>query len=241
MTTYHNLVHAPVNASYVLPARPSGQSLLVTKPVDADPSPLIAGAAARGLGRRFSTQAQSLEILLSEVRERLARLDGLLVEGSRAQLKDAVRDVENVVDWCDALQAGLASETDKAAQGLEPIDLVDLCQQQAASMQSVDDPITVAAKDHVTYWGDQAKLVNLIQNGLTLVSERTGGLGLRCVEVAAIRGATLVRIFSRGEPQGDLDPDVVDLFRRAVEKVGATVVPDELGPGGAGLVLRLPG
>lgn len=73
-----------------------------------------------------------------------------------------------------------------------------------------------------------------------LVAERTGGLGLRCVEVAAMQGAAMVRIFSRGEPQGDLDQDVVDLFRRAVEKVGATVLPDELGPGGAGFVLRLP-
>ena len=240
MTTYQNLVHAPINGSYVLPARPSGQSLLVTKPLTADPSSVTAGAVARRLGQRFSTQAESLELLLTEVRERLANLDALMVEGSRAQLKGAVRDVVNVVDWCDALQADLAGETDKAAQGLEPIDLVDLCRQQATSLQGPDDPITVSVKNHVIYWGDQAKLANLIQNGLMLVSERTGGLGLRCVEVAAIQGASLVRIFSRGEPQGDLDPDVVDLFRRAVEKVGATVVPDELGPGGAGLVLRLP-
>lgn len=240
MTNYQNLVPAPSNGSYVLPARPRGQSLLVTKPVNADSPALTAGAVARGLGQRFATQAQSLELLLTEVRERLANLDALIVEGSRAQLKGAVREVVNVVDWCDALQADFAGETDKAAQGLEPIDLVDLCRQQATSLQGPDDPITVAVKNHVIYWGDQAKLAKLIRNGLMLVAERTGGLGLRCVEVAAMQGASTVRIFSRGEPQGDLDPDVVDLFRRAVEKVGATVLPDELGPGGAGFVLRLP-
>lgn len=240
MTTYQNLVQAPVGRSYVLPVPPLGQSLLVTKPADESRSQTDSGAAARGLGQRFSTQAQSLELLLTEVRERLAHLDTLVIEGSPAQLKGAVRDVVDVVDWCDALQEDLASETGKAAQGLEPIDLVDLCRQQAAALRGSDNPITVSAKNYVVYWGDRAKLASLFQHGLMLVSERTGGLGLRSIEVAAIRGAAQVRIFSGGEPQADLDQDVVDLFRRAVEKVGATVMPDELGPGGAGLVLRLP-
>ena len=69
---------------------------------------------------------------------------------------------------------------------------------------------------------------------------RTGGRGLRCIEVYSDGEVPCLRVCSRGEPVTEIDPDIVDLFRTASENTGALVVPDNLGPGGAGFVLRLP-
>jgi hypothetical protein len=238
MTTDRNSVLAPADGSYVLPAPPRGYDLLVTK--SAEPSSLLfPGAIASGLGQRFQSQAQSLDLLLTEVRDRLERLDGAIAEDSRAQLKGAVRDVVRVVDWCDALRQELDAESAKAVEGLEPIDLVVLCERQANALQGLTDPIAVMSSKQVVYWGDRNKLQFVMQKALELVWARTGGQGLRCIEVSAEDGVPSIRVCSRGEPARDIDPDVVDAFREAVDDVGATVVPDELGPGGAGLVLRL--
>ncbi|MFT6081066.1 MAG: hypothetical protein ACJAQZ_003134 [Planctomycetota bacterium] len=239
MTTDRNTVLAPADTSYVLPAPPRGYDLLVTD--GGKPSPLLsAGAIASALGQRFQSQAQSMDLLLIEVRGRLEQLDGAIAEDSRAQLKGAVRDVVRVVDWCDALRKELDAESSKAVEGLEPIDLVDLCEQQANALQGLTDPIAVLSSKQVVYWGDRNKLAFLMQKALKLVWARTGGQGLRCIEVSSEEGVPSIRVCSRGEPAREIDPDVVDAFREAVDYVGAAVVPDELGPGGAGLMLCLP-
>lgn len=239
MSTDRNPVLDTVDGNYVLPAPPRGYDLLVTGSDDAKPA-LATGAVARALGQRFGSQAQSLDLLLSEVRDRLEQLDQAIAEDTRAQLKGAVRDVVRVVDWCDALRQELDTESAKAAEGLEPVDLVAMCEQQANALQGLTDPIAVLSSKQVVYWADRNKLAFLVQKALELVWARTGGSGLRCIEVQAEEGVPSIRVCSRGEPSPDIDPDVVDAFRGAVDFVGATVVPGELGPGGAGLVIRLP-
>lgn len=239
MTTDRNPVLDPADPSYVLPAPPRGHDLLIT---DSGESPPLqrSGATTRALGQRFHAQAQSLDLLLTEVRDRLEQLDGAIAEDSRAQLKGAVRDLARVVDWCDALREEFEVESARASEGLEPIDLVELCEQQANALQGLTDPIAVLSGKHIVYWGDRGRLMHVIQKALELVWARTGSQGLRCIEVDSHDGAPSIRVCSRGEPARDIDSDVVDAFRAAVDGFEATVVPDELGPGGAGLVLRLP-
>ena len=239
MTTNRNLVLNPVDGSYVLPAPPRGFDLLVMD--GGESSPLLgAGAIASALGQRFQSQAQSLDLLLTEMRGQLERLDGVIAEASPAQLKGAVRDVVRVVDWCDALRLDLADESAKAVDGLQPIDLLALCEQQANALQGLVDPITVLPSQQVVYWGDRNRLTILIEKALELVWARTGGQGLRCIEIGSEAGVPSIRVCSHGEPTKAIDRDVVDAFREAVDYVAATVAPDELGPGGAGIMLRLP-
>jgi hypothetical protein len=239
MTTNRNPVLDSVDGSYVLPAPPRGLDLLVVRGGERS-SLLGTGAVASALGHRFQTQAQSLDLLLTEIRAQLECLDGAIAEDSRAQLKGAVRDVVRVVDWCDELCLELDDESAKAAEGLQPIDLVALCEQQANALQGPADPITVLPSKHVVYWGDRNKMTYVIQKALELVGARTGGQGLRCIEIDSEGGFPSIRVCSHGEPTKEIDPEVVDAFREAVDYVAATVVPDELGPGGAGLLLRLP-
>jgi hypothetical protein len=152
-----------------------------------------------------------------------------------------VREIVRVVDWCDAVQQELVDEASKASAGLEPIDLGGLCEQMATLLQGTTDPISVVSKQPVTYWGDRAQLAHLVQKALSLVWARTGGRGLRCLEVFLADGTACIRVCSRGEPVPEVDGELVDLFRAATANAEVLVVPDDLGPGGAGLVLRLPG
>ena len=80
-----------------------------------------------------------------------------------------------------------------------------------------------------------------IQAGLAVVAERTGGQGTILVEVGGASAQASVRIAGTGEPGEQVDSASIRTFRNAVERLGATVVPDALGPGGAGLILALPG
>jgi hypothetical protein len=115
-----------------------------------------------------------------------------------------------------------------------------LCEQQANALQGLVDPITVLPSQQVVYWGDRNRLTILIEKALELVWARTGGQGLRCIEIGSEAGVPSIRVCSHGEPTKAIDRDVVDAFREAVDYVAATVAPDELGPGGAGIMLRLP-
>lgn len=240
MTTDRTVVLDSTDCNYVLPAPPRGHGFLVTGEGAAKQFVMQTGAVARALGQRFHTQAESMELLLVELRERLEQLHVCIAEDARAQLKGAVREIVRVVDWCDAVQSELVNEANKASAGLEPVDLLELCEQQAGAWQASADPIVVLAKQPVIYWGDRSQLAHLVQKALALVWARTGERGLRCLEVSSQHGVACLRVCSRGEPVSEVDGDVIDLFRVAADNLGAVVVPDELGPGGAGLVLRLP-
>ena len=230
------------DASYVLPAPPRGAGALIygDEPAYEGARPQGTDGVARAFGERFLAQAESLDLFLAELRDRLASLDAAIAEDSRAQLKGAVREIGSVVDWCEAVQRELQVESARAVAGQEPIDLVAICELIASSRQEMTDPISVVSKRASFCWGERAAIAHLLHKALDLVWERTGRHGLRCLEVDWQDAVPCVRVRSRGEPRGDVDPDCVDRFRSAVERVGAAVVPDEQGPGGAGFVLRLP-
>ena len=240
MTTDPNLVLDPANANYILPAPPRGAGMLTVEQEAATPRYSQSAGVARAIGERFQVTAQSLEILLSELRDRVQQLDLAIAEDTRAQLKGAVREISNVLDWCDSAGAEMATDSAKAATGLEPIDVVDMCNQLSAGQPEEAAPIAVVARNDVTCWANRAELSHVLHQALALVFARTGGQGLRCLEAGWRDHAPSIRVYGRGEPVDDIDPELVEGFRRAVAGTGITVVPDDLGPGGAGMVLRLP-
>ncbi|MCK5943868.1 MAG: hypothetical protein KAI24_17925 [Planctomycetes bacterium] len=242
MKTDRNQVLDPETGSYVLPAPPRGHrdQLVTDTPQQPGAAMLATAEAARGIGARLQLQADSLDGFLGELRERLEQLDLAIAEDSRAQLKGAVREIGSVVDWCEAVQHELAAESARAQAGQEPIDLVALCEQVANARQEMTEPISVVGHAAATCWGERGRLAHMISLALQVVWARTGQRGLRCLEVQWQDSVPCVRVRSRGEPTGEIDAELVDRFREAARAAGAAVVPDEHGPGGAGLVLRLP-
>jgi|GEM_PF-2795986 len=225
-------------AGYVLPAPPRSQRAELTATRGGEPAGSAdGGGVAAAIGERLQLQVQSLDGLLSEIRDRLQLLDAAIAEDSRAQLKGAVREICEVVGWCEAAQQGMRAETARAASGQEPLDLLALCQQVVAA-RDAEEPIHVIAHRPVTCWGERAPTRLLIERALALVAARTGGRGLRCLEIDWQEHAPTLRVRSQGEPGGELPPETVAAFRAAAARAGARVAPDEHGPGGAGLLLR---
>lgn len=241
MTTDRKQVPDLDTGSYVLPSPPRGhRDQLVTEEVAAATPPGATAEVARAIGARFHVQAESLDMFLGELRNRLEKLDMAIAEDSRAQLKGAVREIGHVVDWCESVQRELLSESARAEGGEEPIDLAALCEQIAGSRQEMTNPISVVASSNAICWGERGRIAHVLHKALDLVWARTSQRGLRCLEVDWQDAVPCVRVRSRGEPTDDIDPEFVDAFREAARSAGVAVVPDELGPGGAGFVLRLP-
>jgi len=234
-----NKVSTPQGGDYVLPAPPRGAlAPLVTSPEESTTPSSGGGEVARAIGARLGAQVDSLDMFLAELRDRLEQLDHAIAEDSRAQLKGAVREIGHVVDWWEASQQALRADSARAAAGEEPVDLVALSEQVAAAVAGAE-PVTVLVHQPVTCWGHRARFRELLTEALALVSARTNQRGLRCIELEWREGAPSVRVCSRGEPGGDIAPELVERFRSAAARSGAVVEPDGHGVGGAGLVLRL--
>ncbi|MBX3463391.1 MAG: hypothetical protein KF830_09480 [Planctomycetes bacterium] len=233
-----DLAAKPVG-SYVLPA-PRRVAEVVVVPPPAGHASGGQGTGIRGVGDRFLAFAECQQQFLAEMRDRLQKLDAAIAEDSRARLKGALRGVLDVLEWCDAVQGDLATECRWAADGLEPVDVVELCGAVASEPGAHAGAIDVSGHAGRPWWGERCRLAAALRAGLTLVSERTGGCGLRVLEVTEDEAGHQLRIAGLGEPGDGVDAATVAAFRRAVEALGARVVPDQLGPGSAGFVLHLP-
>src|SRR5688572_30676148 len=169
MTRKQLEVHDSSTSAYVLPAAPRGVGEIVVVPM---PPRLFSemrrgGEVARVLGDRFLTHAECQQHFLAEVRSRLAALDGALVEDSRAQLRGALREVLNVLDWCDAVQSDLQQDCSRAAAGTEPIDVVDLCRSVAMALGPAD-LVQVSGQLPKAWWGEARALAKVLELGLAL-------------------------------------------------------------------------
>lgn len=234
----HDPVAAPT-PSYVLPGPRRAASDVIVVPPSGAQGFERGGAVARALGERFLALAECQQQFLAELRQRLETLDAGIAENSRAQLKGGLRSVLEVLDWCDAVQVDFAAESGRAANGLEPVDLADICRLVAAEPTSHDGETKVTGVAALPWWADAARLAAAVRHGLQLVSERIGGNGFREIEIGEGDGGAWIRIAGYGEPGDGVEPATVQAFRAAATALPARVAPDALGPGAASLVLHL--
>lgn len=239
MTTKPSAPVESLASSYVLPApkRPSPDVIVV--PPRAEVSIDRGAGSVRTLGDRFLALAECQQQFLAELRSRLEGLDAAIAEDSRAQLKGALREAVQVLDWCDSVQVDLQTDSRRAASGQEPLDLATLCRDVAVNAAEGAE-VHVSGHAALPWWGEATVLAEVVRLGLALVAERTGGNGVRRIEVGATDGRPWIRIAGAGEPGDSVEVTSVRRFRQAVSRADIRVVPDMLGPGGAGFVLLLP-
>jgi hypothetical protein len=232
----------PTTGTYVLPKRRRAPAeVVVSTGAGALATHLRRGGrVAQAIGAEVDVHAGSLNVLFAELRERLQALDATVAEATRAQIKGAIREVIEVVDWCDAVQVEVAGLAQRAVAGREPIDVGELCRRVAAAQQTDQSGIAVSGECALPWWGDAQALAGLVELALVLVAERTQDTGPRAIEVSAQDGRPSIRVRGFGEPADTVEPATVNRFRAAAEQLGVLVVPDQHGPGGAGLVLQLP-
>lgn len=235
-------VSSPLPAQgYVLPSPPRGHGdLVIVPPASSGLALRRGGQVARTLGARFEVLAECQEQFLVELRTRLETLDSAIAEDSRARLKGLLREATDLLGWCEAVQADAHADSRRAALGKEPIDVADLCRDLAGECGTPDSPVVVQGGANLPWWGEAARFAELVRVGLALVAERTGGHGARLIEVSGQPGGAVeVRLAGVGVVRDAVEPTLVGRFRDVADALGATVEPDHLGAGGAGMILRL--
>jgi hypothetical protein len=232
--------------TYVLPTRPPTPPRRVE--IEPPPADVAAdfsrvcrrgGEVAKTLGARFVAAAENLRVFTTELRRRLDDLDGVVAEATRAQIKGALRGAFDVLDWCEVAQSDLLAQSQRAAAGAEPIDVLALCEELAAQEQRNGRPVHVSGVAGATWWGSADGLATALRAALRLATERAIGAGARTIEVKETSHAIAVEIRANGDA-GPVAPESVVAFRRAVAAIGAAVLPTALGIGVAALVVNLP-
>lgn len=240
MSTKPADVVASPSGTYVLPGRKrAGADVIVVPPSGAE-GYLRGGRVAHTLGDRFLALAECQQQFLAELRARLDALDSAIAEDARARLKGTLRGALDVLDWCEAVQVDLATESSWAAAGLEPLDVATVCRAVAAEPCSHVGDLKVDGASSRIWWGEAGLLATALRHGLNLISERIGGAGFRQIEVGDDEMGHWVRVAGYGEPGDGVEPTTVQSFRHAVDRLHASVIPDALGPGAAAFVLKLP-
>lgn len=244
MTTNARSVDASPAPHYVLPSPPrriAGEWLVEVPPRDLEADFRRGEETARQLGNRLSMLCEHQELLLAELRERLAALDAEIVDAPRARCRGALRDALAVLDWADAAQQDLVRESRLAQRGAEPIDVAALCRDVARRVAVGGPPIYVTGETRATVWGRASAIASLVREALAVVADRTQGRGARSIEVFEEQGEVRLAVPSTGIPVASVEAESVARFRRACERVGATSRPDEVGAEVSALVLALPG
>lgn len=196
-------------------------------------------AVARSLGERAMAVAECQQHLFAELRDCLGELDRSIGEATRVRLQTQVRTAESVLEWCEAVLADQLADARLAASGRQPVEVVAVCEDVAGRWRADGAEVTVTGSEG-TWWGDAAALEDMVDAGLRLVSERARGAASLSVGVAIHGGRAEIAIESAGEPQDDIDAQVLTGFRDAVAHIGGTVRPGRFGRGGAGLCVDLP-
>jgi hypothetical protein len=239
-----NVVTAASADPYVLPAppRPVG-SLIIGEPGASERlSQAREAAVGRAIGERFVALLDCQQRFFGELRATLLEMDDAVADESRARMKNQIRVLGEILDWCEAVHVDLEQECRQAIAGRRPIDLLVHCELIAAEFVGGRSGVQVDVHGAAQrpWWGDPSQFSALVDAALNLVAERIGGQGSIAVEIGEGTADHRLRVFGNGEPHSLPDSDAIDRFRRAAKELGASVRPDDMGVGGAGLVLLLP-
>lgn len=194
---------------------------------------------ARSIGERALAVAECQQHLFAELREILADLDRSIGEATRVRLQSQVRSACSVLEWCEAVLGDQIHEAKLAASGHQPVPVMAVCEEVAGRWRGNAVDVEVSGVDGA-WWGDAAALEDVVDAGLRLVRERAHGASSLTIQVARSRGGTALAIEAIGEPQEDVDPQIVEGFRDAVARIGGRTRPGRLGRGGTGLSVDLP-
>ncbi|MFK7738879.1 MAG: hypothetical protein AB8H80_01050 [Planctomycetota bacterium] len=180
------------------------------------------GAVARAFGARFGLHAESLALLLGEVRGRIDELDSAVAEDSRAQLQGAVRKLGELLGWCEVVRDEIAQDSRYGRAGCEPIDGMDIC--RAAAAASFGDAVAVRGDEDLVVWGRRDEYQMLVESALKVVWERLGCRGALALQVGWIDGSACFRVQGRGPAQVDrVDAELLDALRVNAERCRAII------------------
>lgn len=226
---------------YVLPSAPRGRSTLVIDPEDRQAATDSERNALCAAGSRMQALLECQQQFFGELRLALAETGASVHEEPRARIMRHVAQLGEILEWCEAVQADLMLESQRAAMGWQAVELGEALH-EAAARQEAQAEVSVLVSGHAssTWWGKPAELDRALGLALQIVTARIGGTGSIQVELGEGEQGHTIRVLGLGEPRPIGCETLVRSFRAAAAAIGAKVAPDALGVGGSGFLLRLP-
>ena len=111
-----NVVAAASTEPYVLPAppRPVG-ALIIGEPGASERlSQAREAAVGRAIGERFVALLDCQQRFFGELRATLLEMDDAVADESRARMKNQIRVLGEILDWCEAVHVDLRKSPDEA-------------------------------------------------------------------------------------------------------------------------------
>lgn len=231
----------PPATDFVLPPAPRARGELVVQAEAAAEVTALRreGQVLRRFGERIRALVDCQDRFMTELRSTLAELELAVHEESRARILNQVRVLGEVLDWCAAVQADLGVESARAAAGQQAIDLGELVRTAAQAFAGATAGVTVLGETERPWWGSPERVFELLQTALAVVADRSGDAAGLVVELGEREASHDLRIRGTGEPRDLKRPAVAARLRSLAQELGILLVPDEQGPAGGGLVLRL--
>ncbi|MCA8958071.1 MAG: hypothetical protein KDC87_18490 [Planctomycetes bacterium] len=214
--------------------------------------PMSVGQVARSgglramevVGQELSATVRSLDTLVDELSRALDEVDEVALEGPRARLQSKTRVVRDVMAWIRATTDDLGRRVEGVTQGFRRVDLVDLCQEVHAQVESFFPGLRVnvaAVEGPVPCWGRATDLAEVLFLAMVLTAHRIRARGSVNVQFEEAGDRAIVRLLGLGEPAPVSAPRESRRLRDLVVGVhGGRIRPDSMGPFGTGLVLELP-
>jgi hypothetical protein len=233
-----------IESEFVLPQPPRPRATLVFG-AEHTPHALLQRAAA-GLpvtGRRLQVLLECQEMFFAEMRATLGEARAALDAGARQRSSERLATLAEILDWCEASQRDLLSETRHAAMGEQVIDLQLLCDDVVHELRGSKPGIEVhvhGGSSHAVF-GDVMLVGEVVRRGIDAVAARIGGEGHVTVTILDEAAGPSLWIRASGEPRRTMDAVALERFRDAAADAGVAILPDATGPNSAGLILRLPG
>lgn len=232
-----------VSSEYVLPVPPRRAPELIVQAVPAGEVLALRreSAVLQAVGERIGLLLDCQQRFLDELRAAVADLEADAAEAARARLRGQVHGLEEILDWCGAVQEDLERESRRAIAGERPTDLLALAGRAAEAAEGRHPGVRISVRGGPGPWsGNPVGLWTVLEAALDLVAARIGGNGPVAVEIEERNHAHSLRITGAGEPRPVTDAALLDRFRDAMQGSGMAATPDDLGAAGAGMVLQLP-
>ena len=223
----------------------------VAQDLDVPALPLIGQAARRGeqialqpFGQRMLSLLTCMDRFLEESEWALRDLEEAIAEEPRARLLNQVKVLQEIQEWTESVASDMRMESKGAAEGLRWIESGSIWEEVAIQLEQVFPGIRVTvgrATSTAPCHARSADLAEAFYLALWLVAGRIGGQGSVQIEVSAQDLVTSHRVLGIGVAYPVRSRAAVERLRFLVSGVlGGMITPDELGPHGTGLTLRIP-
>jgi hypothetical protein len=198
--------------------------------------------ALKSTGERLAAKIESLDCLLREANHAIHELEEATQDRVLHGGVDHVRVVRDVISWIQANTEDLQQEIAGLAKGFEVVELGELLRDVQGQAESFFPEIRVnsAPALGVECWGQASTLTEALFLAIIITAHRISGNGSVNIEAERIGESTAIRIFGLGEPvQVHAAQQMRRLKTIIVDHHQGRIVPDSMGPFGAGLVLEL--